>query len=248
MLKVVLLEKEYLTSEFIIGAIESACFDIKVIGIARNVKSALSLFHTDFPDLVLFDIDLLNKRSFDLLKNLGKYNFKIIFITSSDKYAIQAIKFNPVDYLLKPLNEDELILAIEKARVLIKKDLKINQISYQETNFHKQWESEKIVLKTQENVFLIDIKDIVRCESGGSYTHFYLKNGKKITTSKSLKEYDLQLQYQGFLRTHQSHLVNINYLDRFNKRDGGHLIMKDGSSVPISIRKKESFLNLIEEI
>jgi two-component system LytT family response regulator len=244
MLKIIIVEDNKLTVELIVNILES-CKDVEIVGIAGDIDSGLQIITENSPDLVLFDINLPGGTSFDILQKLDYINFKFVFITAYDKYALRAIKLSALDYLLKPVNSVELINVVKKAKLLIKNESSDVQISALQNNMqNSKNENEKIVLKTFECIYLIAIKDIVRCESGGAYTFFYLKDEKRITVSRLLKEYDELLKDQGFYRVHQSHLVNINYIDRFDKKQGGFLIMKDGASVPVSYRKKDNLLKM----
>lgn len=247
MLKAVIVEDNVLTAELIASIIETCCPQVEIKGVAHDIENALKIIKEKTPNLVFFDINLHGGTSFDILEKLDHINFKIIFITSFDTYALKAIKLSALDYLLKPVNSAELTNAIKKAEEVISFENTRIQINALRNNIqNKKKEFEKIVLKTLESVYLIDVKDIIRCESGGSYTFFYLNNGKKITVSKLLKEYDELLQDQGFIRVHQSHLININYIDRFDKKEGGLLIMKDGANVPVSYRKKDELFELFD--
>lgn len=245
MLKAVIVEDNVLTAELIASIIESCCPQVKIEGMAHDVNTAINTIQENSPNLVFFDINLPGGTSFDILNKLDKINFKIIFITSYDDYAIKAIKLSALDYLLKPVSTNELKKAIQKAEEVISYENTMIQINALKNNIqNKKNEFEKIVLKTLESVYLIDVNEIIRCESGGSYTYFYMGSGKKITVSKLLKEYDELLQEQGFIRVHQSHLININYIERFDKKEGGQLILKDGTGVPVSYRKKEELFEL----
>lgn len=249
MLKVVIVEDDVQTIETIQEILHSHCNDITVVGVANDIESGLSVIHNVSPDLCLFDINLPGGTSFDIIQNLNNIDFKIIFITAHDKYALKAIKLSALDYLLKPIDPLELIDSVNRASKLIKDkntELQINTLRDNIQN--KKNESKRIVLKTFESIYLVDIQKIVRCESGGAYTYFYLSDGKKITISKLLKEYDELLQDQGFFRVHQSHLINLNFIERFDKKAGGTLVMKDGTTVPVSYRKKESLLKSFEDI
>ena len=248
MLKVVIVEKNPQMAELIMNIIDSSCPEVEITSIVHNLQSAFLAIPEHLPDIVLLDIDMLKKESFHILEKLEVLDFKLILTTASSKCAIQAVKLNALDYILKPIKAEDLISAILKVDQVIEKTKNEQRLKELRNNFNtKQLSTDKIVLKTHESIYIVNINDIVRCESGGSYTYFYLHNKKKITVSKLLKEYDDILQNQGFLRIHQSHLININFIDRFDKKNGGMLLMQDGSEVPVSFRKKESFFKLIEE-
>lgn len=247
MLKIVIVEDDSQTVELIFEILNSFCKDFSIVGVANDIDSALKIIPEKSPDLVLFDINLPDGTSFDIIQQLDNVNYKMIFITAHDKYAIRAIKLSALDYLLKPINPKELVEAVEHAKKLINEECSDIQLNALKNNTQKiKQVSEKIVLKTMESIYLIDVIDIIRCESGGAYTFFYLNGGRKITVSRLLKDYDELLQNEGFFRVHQSHLININFIDKFDKKQGGSLIMKDGANVPVSYRKKDKLLKMFE--
>ena len=174
------------------------------------------------------------------MEQLKEPNFQVIFISAYDQYALKAIKFSALDYILKPVNPQHLIDAVDKLKTpesdfgLISK-----QIS---TLFRNKNGFERITLPTFEGLRFIILKDIIRCEADNNYTNFYLSSGEKVLVTKTLKEYDDNLSDEDFIRVHQSHLVNSKYIDRYIKGDGGTIIMTDGSHVEVSRRRKEEFL------
>lgn len=249
MLKIVIIEDEERTLSAIKSIIDDYCDDTDIIGTARSINEALEVFNSCQPDVVLSDINLPDGTSFDLFNQLDETDFKIIFITAFEEYAIKAIKFSAFDYLVKPVNPKELIATIQNARLQLEKEnaqLKLEALLANVNDFSKHLK--KLVLKTSESIYVVDIQDIIRCESDSSYTSFFLLDKRKIMVSKVLKEYDELLQGSGFIRVHKSHLVNLNYIDRFNKAEGGYIVMKDGSDVPVSQRKRDKLLLLIESL
>lgn len=216
---------------------------------SNNVKTALEQFDIFHPDILLLDIQMPDGNGFDVLRKIDQEKIHVIFITAYQEYAIQAIKFSAVDYILKPIDARELKDSIEKALELmhfdqqnIKESLKVL-----EENLIPQ-KRKKLVLKTQESNYIVSIDDIIRCESDKNYTFFYLQEGKKILVSKTLKDFDILLSPYNFCRVQQSHLINLNFVDRYDKIDGGSVIMKDNSSVPLSPQKKDIFFKMLEEL
>ncbi len=249
MIRTFIVEDEQPILEAILEILKSHCKEVEVIGTSDNVSDAVMQIKEKLPDLVLMDINILGGTSFDVLEKLGEINFKLIFITAFEEYAIKAIKFAALDYLVKPLDPFELISAIEKASKSIEKEH--SQVMFQTllsnlTSSEKKFD--RIILKTAESIFLINIQDITHIEADGSYTRFFINDGRKIMVSKVIKEYDEMLTEFGFLRVHQSHITNIGYIERFDKNDGGYLVLKDKTIVPVSHRKKDSLLNLLENI
>ncbi len=219
--------------------------DVKIIGEAADVNSGKQLIEKAKPDLLLLDIKLPDGTGFDLLEKLAPINFKIIFTTAYEDYAVKAFKFSAVDYILKPVSAVELINAIDKVVhiLLAEYNLKINTLL--ENHRVPSREEKRIILKTIDKVHVIKIENISRCESDASYCHFYLKDGKKITISKPLKEYAGLLSDYGFFRVHKSHLVNIQLVERFDKSEGGYVIMHNGEKVPVSSYKKEELMDYL---
>jgi two-component system LytT family response regulator len=228
-----------------IQSIVSANKNIDIVGEGWDVESGVETIEKNKPDLVLLDINLGNRNSFEILSALKEINFKIIFITAHEEYAVRAFKYSALDYLLKPIDATELLESIEK----IEKQLSNEQIQQQLNTFlahYNEKEQKKIVLKTAEKISLVEISDIIRCESDKNYTTFYVKNQSKIVVSRTLKEYDELLAPYGFFRIHQSHLVNLKHLTGLDKKDGGYALMSDGSAVSVSYRKKEQLLKVLD--
>lgn len=250
MLRVFVAEDEKGTLNSIINIIENYCPDTILSDYAQTVEDAVLFLSGNKVDLVLLDINFPDGTGFDILKQLKSYDFHIIFITAHEKYALQAIKFSAADYLLKPLNPKELIASIQKLQEKNKEESQNSlMIEALLTNLDIPKKSfEKIVLKTAERIQVIEIKDIIRCESDGSYTSFFLTENRKIFVSKALKEYDEMLSDAEFIRTHKSHLVNINFIESYEKSGGGYIVLKDKSNIPVSVRKKDFVLETINKL
>ena len=216
------------------------CPQVAVIGTAGNNKAAAALINLHQPDVLFLDIQLKDDSGFNLLKLLPEKSFDVIFVTAYDTYGIQAIKFAALDYLLKPVDIDELIAAVTKAEAKnrdkqhnLQLDFLINHIKKDEK------QPLKIALPQQKEIRYAALNDIVRCEADNTYTFFYLNNGDRILISKSLKEYAGLLEPNGFLRAHQSHLVNISYVKSWLKEDGGMLLLNNGDKIPVSRPNRE---------
>jgi two-component system LytT family response regulator len=223
------------------------CPSVEIIGEAANVGDALKQIGKLKPDLVFLDIELSDGTAFELLSKLKSIAFKVIFVTAYNEYAIKAFKFSALDYLLKPVDRDDLINAVQKAEAVIQKEQLGEKIQVLLSHITPPvLNARKIVLRTAERIYSVSIEDIVRCESDKNYTTFYMKDRKKLLVSTTLKEYDDMLAAHGFARVHQSHLINMAYFDHFLKNDGGYAVMKDTSQVPISSRKRQEFIELIE--
>jgi two-component system LytT family response regulator len=215
--------------------IEDYCPEIELIGIAPNVIEAAKMIRSEKPQLLFLDIDLGDGSGFDLLEILGEEKPAVIFTTSSNEHAIRAFEFSAIHYLLKPV--DPMLLQEAVKRVESTQEPQIDQLKA-----HLGGDSGKITLNSQEKIRVVEINSIVRCESTGAYTFFHTNEGEEILVTRTLKEYDRILGEKGFLRVHQSHLVNLSYVKEFVKSDGGYLVLKNGQDIPVSSRKKSSVL------
>jgi two-component system, LytTR family, response regulator len=248
-MRALIIDDEKKARETIHSIIQMYCEDIVIVGEAAGVEAGVELINSMKPELVFLDINLSDGNGFDLLKKIKNINFKTIFITAYEDHAIKAFKFSALDYILKPVNPDELIAAVAKAKSFLEKDtinLKFETFISNMENISR--EIKKIVLKTSDSIHVINVNEIIRCEADRNYTIFMLVSGKKILVSNTLKEYDEMLSNYQFFRAHQSHLVNINHISSYEKKEGGYLIMRDKSIVPVSVRKKETLMSLLEKI
>ena len=218
--------------------------EIAIIGTANSVVSAAKLLQKKQPDILFLDIMLGDGTGFDVLEIFPNLSSKIIFVTASDAYAIKAFKFAAIDYVLKPYTEEDLASALDKALHQTQPDT--HQLSVlQQTAMQPSSKPDKISLHTAEKIIVVNIEDIIRCKSDNNYTTFHFINGTKILVSKTLKYYTDLLKEVNFIRVHQSHLVNIKYIKEFIKSDGGYLLLKDRSNVPVSVRKRNEVLSIL---
>lgn len=218
--------------------------NITIIGKANSVVSAAKLLRKNQPDILFLDIMLGDGTGFDLLEIIPNLESKIIFVTASDAFAIRAFKFAAIDYILKPYADEELKNAIEKATQQIRP--KNEQISVlQESIATPNQLPKKISLHTLDKIIVVSLDEIIRCKSDNNYTTFYFENGTKIMVTKTLKFYADLLKENTFLRVHQSHLVNTKYIKEFIKADGGYLVLKDKSTVPVSVRKRAEVIEAL---
>jgi two-component system LytT family response regulator len=245
MISIAVIDDEPKARETIINILGISTIEMSIVGEAGDIQSAYDLIVLKSPDLVLLDINLPDGSGFDLLKRFEKMNFKVVFITAHEEFALKAIKYSAVDYILKPIKASELLSAIEKANDNLNNEETVQKISTLLSNLEKL---KKIALKTAESIHIINVSQIIRCEADVNYTKFYLENGEKLLVSKPLKEFDELLGRNGFFRTHQSHLVNLDHILRYDKTDGGYLILNDKSMVPVSVRKKEELFRLFDAL
>jgi len=217
-----------------------------VVAEADGVQTGLTCLKEYQPDLLLLDVEMKDGTGFDLLSIYGELDFKVIFVTGHDGYAIKAFKFSAIDYVLKPIDPEDLVSALKKGNEPVDKQEQNLKVANLVQNKNEGSKDQKIVLKDAETVYLIAVKDIIRCESETNYTRFFLADGRILMISKTLKEYDSLFDGQFFFRAHQSHLINLQHFDRYDKREGGIVHMKDGSTLPVAVRKKESLMTALE--
>jgi len=225
--------------------VKKICPQLQIAGMAESVKRAVDLIHTLQPQLLLLDIEMKDGTGFDVLRQCADIPLEVIFVTAYDQYGLHAIKFSAIDYILKPIDEKLLVAAIEKA---------INQIELKQENIrlrnlvHNTSQSngnKRIALPFVDSIEFVEVKQIIRLEAEGSYTRFVTMDNK-LLVSGSLKEYDEMLSPHGFIRTHQAHLVNPEFIKSLIKSDGGYLLMRNGDSVPISRLRKAEILKVLK--
>lgn len=224
--------------------------NVTIAGMAHNISDAKKLIASKQPNLVFCDIQLgKSETGFDLIEQFSEANFKLIFVTAFNEYAIKAFKYNAIDYLLKPIDPEELEDAINRALKQMKDEEPQKEIESLLKMIHNPSDKpKKILFKTSEKVKAVNIDDIVRLESESNYTSVFLKDGKNLLVSKPLKEYNDILEERNFFRSHQSHLINLEFFDVYEKQDGGYIRLKDGTTIPVSKRKKSLLFELLERI
>lgn len=209
---------------------------------ANGVVAGLELIQSFQPELVFLDVMMSDGTGFDLLKQLPTISFKLVIVSGHQEFALQAFRFSAIDYLVKPVDPEELQSTLSRIQPATPQSWQqIIQVLKQGMQPIKITDR-KIVLKDLNSVFVVAVSSIIRCEASDNYTTFHLTNQSPILVSRPLKEYEELLTPFNFLRVHQSHLINLNQLQQFNKREGGSVIMKDGSEVPVSSRKREALM------
>ena len=249
MLKIIIIEDEKSSRDLLVEMVKQSFPEIKIAAQVDSVADGISEIIKHRPDVILLDINLKDGNGFEILEKTQGLDYMVIFITAHNEYAVKAFKISAIDYLLKPIDITELIDAIEKCR----KQKEVGELSIKLKTLFSNLNSElnqdkKIVLKSVESIHVVPICDIIRCEADKSYTTFYLKENKKLLVSRTLKEYENLLTEYGFFRPHQSHLVNIDFIDSFEKPHGGLLVMNDNSRVPVATRKREALFNLFNNL
>lgn len=246
MLRTIIIDDEENIRILLRGIIKSNCPDVEVVAEAGSVKEAFESIKSLNPDLILLDIKLGDGTGFGLLEEFEKIDFRIIFVTSYEEYALKALKLSAVDYIMKPVIADELVAAIDKTRHLIgngeEQPVKVLVDNSKSPNH----QDKKLVLKTADKFHFVPVGDIIRCESDSSYTKFFLSDNTSILISRTMKEFEDILTGFGFFRPFKSDLINLKYIKAFDKTDGGFIVMKDNSRVPLSDKKREEFFRLME--
>ena len=248
-LRALVIDNETEIRESVLNLVTVFCPDISELGSANSVSSGIEKINLFKPDLVFLDVELGDGTGMSLLSHFAEITFDVIFITAHNKYAVDAFRLSAIDFLLKPINPEELVIAVQKVIEKKERNIIFSQLKILNENYKAAISAEaKIVLKDADSIFFVRTKDIIRCESDGAYTTFHLLDKEKIVISKTIKEYDDLLSPFGFLRTHQSHLVNSFYIKRFDKNDGGVLVLMDNYSVPVAQRKKETILDFLKRM
>ena len=227
--------------------------DIEILGEADSVKTGINAIEYHQPNVIFLDIQLGDGTGFDILEQLaqkrGSINAHVVFITAHEQYAVKAFRFSALDYLLKPVDPEDLHAVVEKIKKVLNDNESFAHIDLLLENIRKKVDKfKRIALSTAEGIHLFEVSDIIRLESQDNYTKFYIKDNKPVLISKTLKEYEDLLSEQGFERIHQSHLINLAYLKSYIKKDGGYAVMADNSHLPISQRKKERLQELLRTL
>ena len=245
-LRVVIVEDEKHSRETLRNLLEEFCVNIKVVGLAASVQEAVSVIKAQQPDVIFLDIELQTGTGFDVLEQVKHLNFEVIFTTAFEQYAIKAVKFSSLDYLLKPIDLEELQDAVAKARKLKNQAIYKKQLETLMLNLKQQKPKlNKICLATADGFEFIEVSSIIYCKAEGSYTKFILHGGTELLVSKHLKEYETLLLEQGFMRVHNSYLIHLKAVKKYVKADGGYIIMDNGDTVNVSRSKKDDFLKVM---
>ncbi|SFC75222.1 two-component system, LytT family, response regulator [Parapedobacter composti] len=244
MIRALIIDDEQHNIENLEGLLLQYCPAVQVIATAMAVDEAVKKIRELRPDLLLLDIHMPGKNGFEVLKELPYPTFEVIFVTAFDQYAIQAIKFSAIDYLLKPVDIDELKTAVAKVEAKIGNRPNSQIVNLLDMLKHQGVQEEhRLALSSVKETRFVRPADIIRCESSNAYTSFFLATGETIVVSRPIFEYSELLADYGFIRCHQSHLVNRAYVKSLLKEDGGYLLLEDDSRIPISRNKKESVIH-----
>ena len=215
------------------------CPEVNVIASALNAKDGKEMILQSEPDLVFLDIQMPGENGFELLQSLSKYSFEVIFVTAYNQYGIKAVKFAAIDYLLKPIDIEELKIAVKKVVEKKEEGKQSSQLQNLMQLLRTNQEEHRIALASAQAIRYVKPSQITRCESSNNYTTFYLTSGEKLLISKPIYFYEELLQDYNFIRCHQSHLVNKKFVISLIQKDGGYLLLEDNTQLPVSKQKKE---------
>lgn len=249
MIRAIIIDDEEDARESLRLSLEKFCQEVEILAICDGPVQGLEQISRLNPDLVFLDIQMPRMSGFDMLETLGEPNFQVIFVTAHDKYAIKAIRFSALDYLLKPVDIEELVKSVQRARQ--KRDNKSAGSRYGGFFFNLKngmGSRGRLAVPTLEGMAFIDVSEIVYCGADGSYSKLHFANTPPMIVSRSLKDFEQILDSETFCRVHHSFLINLNYVSKYIKGDGGYVIMDNGDKVDVSRRKKEEFMRLISKI
>ncbi len=245
MINAVIIEDEPRNVTILRKMLQSYCPQIDICGEAGSVETAFQILKKLKPELVFLDIEMPGGNAFSLLDKLLPISFEIIFVTAYNNYALQAIKYSALDYLLKPINIEELIQAVTKITEKVgslQLQQRIETLLININSAKKNLQS--IAIPANFGYEFINVPNIIRCEAKGGYTFLFIDDERKIVSAKSLKEYEDILPPEIFFRIHHSHLINVKFIKRYHKGKGGIIEMKDNIKIPLAYRRKKEFLSL----
>lgn len=249
MISTIIIDDEQHCIDRLCKLLTTYCQSIDIAGCFQTIEEGIAGIKLLNPELVFLDVQIHDKTGFELLEKTKPVTFEVIFTTAFEKYAIQAFKFSALDYLLKPIDPDDLKQAVEKLGKKISKDIMPKKL---ETLLHNlndiRGSSKRITIPTVNGLTFIQVNDIIRCESTINYTTLFLKDRQKITVAKTLKDFEELLTDYHFFRIHNSHLINLKYIISYQKGKGGSVLMTDHSEIEVSTRRKEAFLKRLSEL
>lgn len=249
MLKVLIVDDEENVRAALSQMLHHYCDDTYFAGGYSNIPDAVRAIKENKPDVLLLDVEIGEESGFDIFKHVPYPDFKVIFITAYQQYAVQAFRFAALDYLLKPVDPDQLSKAINKAFDAMDRE----KFSMKIASFFQNVESltnkaKRIALKTAENIHIVNLNDIMYCESEGNYTTFFMADKSRIMVSQTLGDYEDLFNEYGFIRTHKSFLINLQFIKRYEKGEGGKIILNDNTNIPVATRKKEQVVQLLSRL
>lgn len=240
-MRTLIIDDEKHARETLLGLLEKFCPSVDVVATGTGVEEGLALMARLKPELVFLDVEMQDGTGFDLLRKLGTVPFKVIFVTAHNHFALQAIKWSALDFLLKPVDVDELTAAVSRFETVQQHKAQIDLLLQEKPS------REKIALPTSDGLIFVKIKEIVRLEADGCYTRFFTSDKQNLMVSRTMKEYIEMLPDRNFFRVHKSHYINLDFLQKYSNRDGGTAILETGDHIPISRNAKDEFVRRIQQ-
>lgn len=247
MLKAIIIDDEKNSREALAKLVQSYCQGVQIVAEAATFEEGLSLITAHQPGLVFLDLEMPDANGLDLFSRLSKIDFEVIITTGHQEYAVKAVKTAALDYLLKPIDVEELEQAVDRVFEKRKETRENKNFDIFINNFKNSAE-QQIALASSEGLTFLKVKEIIYCKGDGAYTYFFTTENSKITVSKNLKEFEELLSDKGFFRIHKSYLINLSHMKKYVRGDGGHVVMSNGDCADVSKRKKESFLTQLSKV
>jgi two-component system, LytTR family, response regulator len=247
MLKAIIIDDEFKSRESLKALVEKFCENIVVAAVCQDGTEGVAAIEEVKPDIVFMDIQLQKETGFDVLGRLPKIEFELIFTTAYSEFAIKAFKFSAIDYLLKPIDINDLRQAIEKARKRIVGSIaeRVAELS-QSLKGGKSFRHSRLALPSTDGLVFVNVDHIIYCEASGNYTNIYLEDGRKFIVSRTLKDYEDLLEDHDFFRVHSAYLVNLHLIKKYIRGEGGQVVMSNDKALDVSKAKKKSFLERIK--
>ncbi|MEO1628635.1 MAG: LytTR family DNA-binding domain-containing protein, partial [Bacteroidota bacterium] len=237
-MRAIIIEDEKPSMEFLQELIEKYCSDVVIVDTATNIKDAVKAIHRHQPDLVFLDVELPEQDGFALFDYFDKIEFGVVFTTAYNEYAIKAIRSAAIDYLVKPIDLDELQRALQRAREILQKDTR-NRVNIMLSHLYPQQSAPKLALPQPNGYYFIELLDLLYCKADGRYTSFHLINGQRKLASKPMKEYEDILLDFGFAKIHRSHIINFRQIAQFKKGKYATVILSDGTELAVAASRRE---------
>lgn len=245
MIKAIIIDDEQHCIDRIKALLKPYGDTIAIVGNYLTVETGIQGIGSLCPDVVFLDVQIREQTGFDVLKGVHETTFEVIFTTAFEKYAVQAFRFGAIDYLLKPIDEDDFKLALDKLNQKIQAKDFSKKVKVLLDNISKNDVQKKITIPTLEGLEFLEVANIIRCEADINYTIIHTKDGRKMMVSKTLKSFEALLVNCKFFRVHNSHLINLDYIKKYTKGKGGYVTLIDNSTIEVSIRRKDEFLKAI---
>lgn len=246
-MKAVIIEDEERSKIVLQNLLENYCPDVEVVATADAVTTGVKAVNSHHPDILFLDVQINGGTGFDILEQLENPKVAVIFTTAYDQYALKAFKFSAIDYLLKPIDIDELKSAVGKVNMSGRQEEDQYKIQNLLSNIKNPAEDPVLLVSTSEAVEFVRIRDIVRCEAQGAYTQLFLRDTRPVMVSKVIKEFEFLLQEYGFYRVHQSHLINLKEVRKYVKSEN-YLLMRDGAQIQLARSRKDEFFNVLHKV